>query len=412
MSTLQSIIRDISDAAQADAAGDPRAHVNLLQSIHRLTLAAERPTETVKRLIYQVGSTLRTKKEPPTNAALRYAVEVGLVDAISRRGGPVTAKALAKETGVEELLIVRVMRALTAMGVCTEWGLHEYCANNVTREVATPGLHAGVIDLFDTFIPAGAAFVDSVKQIGSRSPQHPNETPFSFAKGKPCFDWMKDNPEQRKYFDQYMSGRRKEVQGWYDIFPVSEKTYGLLSGPEAALLVDIGGSHGHDMIEFKKRHPRLPGRLVLQDLPETLQSLPDPLDNIEIMPYNFFDPQPVQGARFYYFGSICHDWADEYCIKLLTNTARAMKRDHSTLLIQDHVVPDVGASLRQASLDLQMMALLAGIERSESQWRDLLDACGLTISEVWRSENGLDSVIEARLKEESESPTKLNGESS
>ena len=55
MSPIKSLIKEVSAAADADAKGDdPKAHSALLQSIHELTLAAEKPTETAKRIIYQV----------------------------------------------------------------------------------------------------------------------------------------------------------------------------------------------------------------------------------------------------------------------------------------------------------------------------------------------------------------------
>ena len=56
MSVLSSTIDEVAAAAKADAVGsDPEAHTKLLQSIHKLTLAAEKPLETVKRILYQVS---------------------------------------------------------------------------------------------------------------------------------------------------------------------------------------------------------------------------------------------------------------------------------------------------------------------------------------------------------------------
>ena len=104
-----------------------------------------------------------------------------------------------------------------------------------------------------------------------------------------------------------MGGRRKEISEWFEIFPISDAfTKSLDQDPRAVLLVDVGGSHGHDLIQFKKRYPQLPGRLIVQDLPETLISLHTPSREIEWMEYDFFHPQPVQGkivALLYVFFS-------------------------------------------------------------------------------------------------------------
>ena len=64
---------------------------------------------------------------------------------------------------------------------------------------------------------------------------------------------------------------------------------------------------------------------------------------------------------------ICHDWPDSDCVKFLSNTAAAMEKDYSILLIKDYVVPETGASLRAASMDIQMMSVLAGMERTQCQ---------------------------------------------
>ena len=61
------------------------------------------------------------------------------------------------------------------------------------------------------------------------------------------------------------------------------------------LLVDIGGSIGHDLAEFKSKWPDLPGRLILQDLPAVVANADGLHETIEVMPHDFFTPQPVQG---------------------------------------------------------------------------------------------------------------------
>lgn len=91
-----------------------------------------------------------------------------------------------------------------------------------------------------------------------------------------------------------MAGRRREMLRWFEIFPISKKlTTELRTGPKDSVIVDIGASHGHDLIRFKERHSDLPGRFILQDLPETIHSIQNPLPGIEPMIYDFFTPQPV-----------------------------------------------------------------------------------------------------------------------
>lgn len=65
---------------------------------------------------------------------------------------------------------------------------------------------------------------------------------------------------------------------------------------DSVLLIDIGGNQGHDLKIFKERHPNLPGRLILQDLPEVVNKITTPLEGIEVIPYDFFTPQPIKGT--------------------------------------------------------------------------------------------------------------------
>lgn len=75
-----------------------------------------------------------------------------------------------------------------------------------------------------------------------------------------------------------------------------------------------------------------------------------------------------------------------------------MEKDYSILLINDYVVPETGASIHAAALDIQMMSTLAGIERTHGQWINLLSLSGLSLTRVWHSGNRWESVIEATIK--------------
>ena len=100
------------------------------------------------------------------------------------------------------------------------------------------------------------------------------------------------------------------------------------------------------------------------------------------------------GARIYYFRAIFHDWPDDVCRQILANTVSAMDAEYSRIVIVDFVLPDTHAPLLQSSLDIQMMSIGAGAERSESQWKALLGSAGLEIRSVWRNGPGMESVME------------------
>ena len=74
-----------------------------------------------------------------------------------------------------------------------------------------------------------------------------------------------------------------------------------------------------------------------------------------------------------------------------------MQSNYSKLLINEYVVPDVGATWSITSMDWLMMALGAVKERTEKQWRTLLEKAGLKVTGIWTYDQGTESLIEATL---------------
>lgn len=93
--------------------------------------------------------------------------------------------------------------------------------------------------------------------------------------------------------------------------------------------------------------------------------------------------------------ALLHDFDDAESRRLLSNTVEAMSPE-SSLLIDDWVLPDVGAPVAGGTYDLMMLMLLSGMERSESQWKDLLNSVGLEVEKVWRKDGVGEGVIEAK----------------
>lgn len=186
---------------------------------------------------------------------------------------------------------------------------------------------------------------------------------------------------------------------WMDegFYPVQRQ---LIDGTGIAnqdvLLVDMGGSFGHDLAEFCRKWPNVPGRLVLQDLPEVVSFVNGLHPSIEVMSHDFFTYQPVQGARAYYMHSVLHDWPDDLCRKILANLTPAMRRGYSKVLINENVIPDTEAHWQATSLDFIMMGFSSS-ERTERHWHALLNSGGLKIVNIWTAQRGVESLIECEL---------------
>ncbi|KAI9751042.1 MAG: hypothetical protein M1815_001445 [Lichina confinis] len=259
------------------------------------------------------------------------------------------------------------------------------------------------MERYDLFIPIGANLVDMIRKSAfHQTAEKPGENiPFNYTFGVPIWKYYELHPSVREDFDNYMVARREGMLAqWHEIYPAASRLGSdLRQDPEAVLLVDVGGGRGHDLQSFQHRHPDLPGRLIVQDLPAVLDQLDGPLEGIEVMRYDVFTPQPIRGARAYFFRNILHGWPDKDCIEFLSNTVQAMDKDHSVILIDEFVLPNTGAGLRAVSMDVLMMMYVGAIERTERQWHKLLDAAGLEIVKIWSISPDYESIIEARRKE-------------
>ena len=95
-----------------------------------------------------------------------------------------------------------------------------------------------------------------------------------------------------------MAGYHQGRPSWMDpgFYPVKERLLGGMTANKGEIaIVDVGGGMGHDLVELKKKHPELVGRFILQDLPQVIEQVPQPLEGIEATVHDFYTEQPVKG---------------------------------------------------------------------------------------------------------------------
>ena len=123
------------------------------------------------------------------------------------------------------------------------------------------------------------------------------KSPFAYTHGVEFWDFLDKDPIRRKDFDNYMAAKRQSEVPWYTVFTeVGSLAKSLEGGEDAVLIVDIGGGMGPGMRSLAKAHPELLGRLILQDLEVVIDHVrKDPPQGVELMPHDFFTPQPIKG---------------------------------------------------------------------------------------------------------------------
>lgn len=327
-------------------------------------------------------------------------IRCGVVTDLVASGKPKTSKELALSTGASEKLIVRMMRPLTPIGVFHEAAEYTYSATPISQALVMPALIGGYQFMFDY----------ATRSLANM-PQYLEKTGFKHVDGAPgpfqdcngteelMFPHLLKNPDMMTNFNHFMSGSLAMRADWFQKFDAESI---ILAGadmndPEATLLVDVAGGEGHDVEAFSKAFPDAPGKLVLQDLPPVITNIKRLDDRIIRQAHDMFSEQPIRGARAYYMRNIYHDWPDHRCVQIMKRIAEAMTRGYSKLLIFEWILPAKGVPLYPALLDVNMMALLNGRERTEEDWTVLLVAAGLKVIKIHRISPHEEGLIEAEL---------------
>lgn len=310
------------------------------------------------------------------------------------------------------------MRVLATNGTIEEIGLEKYRATPITCALAKPAIQAGHIHLYvtllvisihdnrciltigswDQYVVSLSKFPQYLEARGAACPSDPNNGLFQFSHetSLESFALWQSKPATLDNFNTLMEGVRADKPSWVEWFPIQDTIFaGSDPASEAPILVDIGGARGHDLIAFDKRFPQSPGKLVLEDLPAVIDDIRSLDPKIKRVKHDFFQPQPIKGARVYFFCHIFHCWPDKDCLRILENLRGAMKKGYSKVIFNEMILPDTGCSFYPACLDWVMLGLHASFDRTAGQWKGLLEAGGFKIDKIWMPPGNGNGVIEA-----------------
>lgn len=294
---------------------------------------------------------------------LHAAARLGVADALA--GGPRTAADLAAELDADPGALRRLLRGLAAHGVFEERDDGRFAltpAGAALRE-GTPGsLRSAAIARGWLYYDAAERLIDTVRT---------GRTAFEIAHGAPFFDHIATRPDKTAAFQDSMANRgaheAADVVAAYD--------FGRFRR-----LVDVGGGRGVMLAAVLAATPGLAG--VLFDRPEVVERARAGLPpGCEAVGGDFFRSVPG-GADAYLLARVIHDWDDDDALRILTACRDAMP-EHATLLLAEAVLPeraiDDPAAIR---MDVSMLALFPGRERTVAEYASLLAAAGFALRRV------------------------------
>jgi hypothetical protein len=280
--------------------------------------------------------------------ALGIVAELRVADALA--AGPRHVDDLARETGADADTLYRLLRALASDGVFTEEE-HGVFGNTPASELLCGHGWSDFAVLF------GGVWHRTVAELDPAS----GGAPFPRIHGTDFWSWLAAHPDERAAFDRAMEqGKERRVERLAGVEWRGDET-----------VVDVGGGNGSLLVELRRRHPGLRG--IVFDLQETNRDEARLGDHITFVPGSFFETVPH--GDVYVLSTILHDWDDENAAAIL-RTIRAAAPADARLLVIDAVLPPGNEPHGAKWLDLLMLALAAGRERDEAQWRALLAGTG------------------------------------
>lgn len=212
-------------------------------------------------------------------------------------------------------------------------------------------------------------------------------TAFDHVYGEPVFDYLGKHPDESAVFNEGMTGfstaAAQAVVQTYD-FSVFRT------------IVDIGGGHGALLTAILNQHPGLQG--IVFDSPDVVAGAVSPLTEAglahrcQVQGGDFFQAVPT-GGDCYIMKHIIHDWNDDRAQRILQN-CRAAISANGKLLITEMVIPPGNTPAIGKWLDLEMLVVASGKERTEAEYRTLLANAGFQLTRIIPTSAPV-SVIEA-----------------
>jgi len=313
---------------------------------------------------------------------IQIAARLGIADLLV--DGPKTPAALARQLKVQPAHLARMLRTLASVGLFAEGAGGRFRLTPLARTLCTDGpnsLNHWARVSNNPFAWKAFGDLEYALTTGGR--------PFDHVHGLSLFEYLQQNPAKERGFSQAMAS-----------LSVTNNNAVARAYPfgRFARIVDVGGAHGHLLATVLRRFRRIEG--VLYDQPQVIAkaaesgfiTAADVRDRCETVGGDFFEGVP-HGADAYLVKHVIHDWDDDQSVRLLRNCRDALAPGGRVLVIE-HVIskgngPDIGKLM-----DITMMAVTGGMERTAEEFRGLLTRAKLKFTRVIPT-SSLVSIVEA-----------------
>lgn len=294
---------------------------------------------------------------------LSVIAEIGVADQVT--DGPLGVEELAERTGTNADVLYRLLRTVASKGVFTEVSPRTF---GLTPLAAT--LRSDVdCSMRDVFRLQGQPCMrETYAAIGHSV--RTGEPAFEHVHGTTLFSYLAERPELSELFSSAMGNVARQIQrpaiDAYDLSDVRR-------------LIDIGGAHGHLVAAILSRYPEMKG--VVFDMPNVVPGAAAVLaeagvaDRAEMVGGDYLRAVPAQGDA-YTISHVLHQLSDAEAVTVLTNIRKVMAPVGRVLVI-DPVIPEGDLPHPGKFMDISMLMLTQGRDRTEPELTGLFEQAGL-----------------------------------
>ena len=212
---------------------------------------------------------------------------------------------------------------------------------------------------------------------------------FQLAFKQPVFGYFKEHPDRALLFQEAMKEKSTAV---------IKSSLAAYDFSQFNSIYDLGGGYGHFLLAILKKHPNLKG--LVFDLPEVIDTIPKRNPQMaqvscKLCAGDFFNEVP-KGADAYLLKSVLHDWDDQAAEAILKNCHEAMDQTSKLLIIEVVLLPN-NQSIYANCMDVLMLAITGGKERSLNSFVQMLDRSGFILENIYPTSTEF-SILEVRKK--------------
>jgi len=289
---------------------------------------------------------------------IRAVAELALADHL--KDGPLPVEELAAKAEAHAPTVYRIMRALANAGLFEEPSPRTFALTplgELLRSDVPNSFRSMILAEFEMErVPAWHALPHSIRT---------GEVAYEHVRGADIWKYYRENPEPGEHFARWMTqGTRVTNQAIFEAFDFSP----------FATVVDVGGGQGLFLEELLQKYANCQG--ILFDQPEVVSLAPE-RPRIRKVGGNFFEAVP-EGGDLYTLKWIIHDWEEAKALAILRNVRKAMKPGAKLMLIEA-VVKDGPEPDFAKWMDINMLVIPGGQERTVEEYRELLNKAGFRL---------------------------------